>query len=146
MTATWILVCDASRARVFALEKSAPWPWTLVEDVSNPSGRARVRDLVADKPGRTGVGMGPRSDPTEVEEERFASRLGDLLESGFDEHRYGGLVLVAPPRFLGLLRAALSAPVARCVTATLDKDLTRCEPRELRDRLAEQITISPRLK
>jgi len=42
MKATWILVCDASRARVFAFEKSEQ-PWAVVEDITNPAGRARVR-------------------------------------------------------------------------------------------------------
>jgi protein required for attachment to host cells len=141
---TWLLVCDASRARVFACEK-ADKPWTLVEDLSNPTGRARNRELVEDKAGRMGPGSQPRTDPASAEEERFADRLGELLESGFDGHRYGDLVLVAPPRFLGLLRASLSAPVARRVTASVDKNLARADPRDLRNRLARKLaTLRPR--
>ena len=140
---TWALVCDASRARVFGFGKIVE-PWTLVEDLSNPVGRARTSSLVEDKAGHMGPGSQPRSDPTSVEEERFARRLGELLECGFDEHQYGNLVLVAPPRFLGLLRGSLSAPVARRVTASVDKDLTRCDARELRDRLAGRLASSAR--
>jgi len=143
MRPTWVVVCDASRARLFAFDKRDE-PWTVVEDLANPAGRARSRGLVEDKAGHLGPGSQPRTDPTRVEEERFAHRLGELLETGFDGHRYGSLVLVAPPRFLGLLRAALSAPVARRVTVSVDKDLTRSDPRELRDRLADKLATAGR--
>jgi len=73
MKATWVLVCDASRARVFAFEKSEQ-PWAIVEDIINPAGRARVRDLVEDKAGRAGPGMEPRRDPRELRE-RLAGEL-----------------------------------------------------------------------
>ena len=135
---TWVMVCDASRARVFTFDKSHD-PWTLLEDLSNPAGRARSHELVEDKAGHLGPGSQPRTDPASAEEEKFASRLGRLLETGFDGHRYGDVVLVAPPRFLGHLRASLSPPVARRVTASIDKDLTRADPRELRERLADAL-------
>jgi protein required for attachment to host cells len=140
---TWVLVCDASRARVLAFDR-AHEPWTVVEDLSHPAGRARSRELVDDKAGRMGPGSQPRTDPASTEEARFAHRLGGLLERGFDDHRYGDLVLVAPPRFLGLLRTSLTAPVARRVTTTVDKDLTRTDPRELRDRLQGRLATRPR--
>ena len=141
MTTTWILVCDASRARILAAEHEEQ-PWATVEEVDHPAGRNRVRDLVADKEGRirqSGHGrqgsMEPDRDPTDVEAGRFARILAARLERGFDEHRYARLVLVAPPRFLGLLRKELSDPVGRLVTATVARYLTRAGSRELREHL-----------
>ena len=53
-----------------------------------------------------------------------------------NENRYGALVLVAEPHFLGELRTALDAPTAALVTATLDKDLGGIETRDLAQHLA----------
>lgn len=132
------MVCDASRARVYAFD-TPPEPWTLLEDLSNPTGRTRSRELVEDKAGHLGPGSQPRTDPASVEEDKFADRLGQLLETGYDGHRYSDLVLVAPPRFLGRLRASLTPPVARRVTASVDKNLTRADVRELRERLGSKL-------
>jgi len=44
----------------------------------------------------------------------------------FDE-----LVLVAPPKFLGMLRDELQNPLDKLVTRTVDKDLTRLTVHEL---------------
>ena len=49
-----------------------------------------------------------------------------------NENRYGALVLVAEPHFLGELRTALDAPTAALVT----KDLGGIETRDLAQHLA----------
>jgi protein required for attachment to host cells len=137
MATTWILVGDASRARVYALEKENG-PWSLVEELDNPAGRARTSELVSDRAGRqrqSGARTPPlesHMDAAEQESLRFAERLGHVLQKGYDGHRYGRLVLVAPPRFLGYLRSVLREPVARHVVASFDKDYTHHEERDLR--------------
>jgi protein required for attachment to host cells len=141
MPTTWILVSDASRARVFAFDKEGD-PWRLVEEVEHPLGRARTSDLVSDRAGRqrqVGPAMAAPTDPAEAESHRFAERLAHLLQKGSDEHRFGRLVLVAPPRFLGYLRDVLREPVARHVVLSLDKDYTHMDERELRGLLAPQL-------
>ncbi len=139
LATTWILVSDASRARIFAFDKE-DGPWALVEQVENPLGRARTSDLVSDRAGRTGQGghgsrtpaLEGHTDPAEHESHRFAEKLCHVLQKGFDEHRFAGLVLVAPPRFLGYLRGVLREPVLRHVTRSVDKDYTHHEERDLR--------------
>jgi protein required for attachment to host cells len=137
MQTTWILAGDASRARILT-PKGKNRPWELVEEFDHPPGRARVSELVTGKPGRVfqsgGHGhasMTPESDPTDVEAEKFARQLAARLERGFDAHEFARLVLVAPPRFIGILRKSLKEPVARCVTASIPKDLTHLEIRDL---------------
>jgi protein required for attachment to host cells len=145
---TWILVGDASRARVFALDKE-DGPWQLVEEIDHPPGRARVSELVSDRAGRqrqSSVRTPPlasHTDAAEQESHRFAERLGHLLQKGYDERRFAGLVLVAPPRFLGYLRGVLRDPVTRQVVASLDKDYTHHDERDLR-RLVEPHLPAPR--
>jgi len=50
-------------------------------------------------------------------------------------------VLVAPPRFLGLLRSSLDGPTAQLVMASLDKDLAASKKSELVERLSEVLTL-----
>ena len=138
MATTWILVSDASRARIFSFDKE-DGPWRLVEEIDHPLGRARTGDLVSDRAGRSGPGgvgsqapFESHTDPAEQESHRFAEKLCHVLERGCDEHRYARLVLVAPPRFLGYVRGVLREPVARHVVASFDKDYTRIDEREVR--------------
>ena len=49
--------------------------------------------------------------------------------------QYERLVLVAPPRFLGLLRECLDAKVARMVAASLHKDASRASAEEIESML-----------
>ena len=145
MDRTWVVVCDSSRARILSYAKKAD-PWDQVEEIDNPAGRARRNDLVTDRPGRvrqsgTGAkaGLEPHTDPTDVERHRFAARLGEMLQHGFDLRDYSALVLVAPPALLGELRKELSDPVRRIVTTEIGKDYAGLSLRELHPVLVPQI-------
>ena len=65
----------------------------------------------------------------------------DKLKEARTQNRYWRLVLVAPPRFLGLLRSSLDGPTAKLVTASLDKDLAAEKTSELAERLGEMIAL-----
>ena len=141
MATTWILVGDASRARIFAVEKDDA-PWVLVEQVENPIGRARTSELVTDRAGRqrqVGPPLAGHMDAAEQESHRFAERLAHLLQKGYDERRFARLVLVAPPRFLGYVRGVLKEPVAKHVVKSFDKDYTLHDEKELRRLLAPHL-------
>lgn len=141
MATTWILVGDASRARIFSLEKD-DGPWALVEQIENPLGRARTSELVSDRAGRqrqTGPSLEVQTDPAEHESHRFAEKLAHALQKGYDERRFARLVLAAPPRFLGYLREVMKEPVLRQVVASLDKDYTQLDERELKRLLAPHV-------
>jgi protein required for attachment to host cells len=139
---TWVVACDASRARIFQVGPRRD-KWQLVRELEHPAGRAKGRDLLTDAPGRTKQSgsptrpaMDPTTEPHEVESERFARSLAGILESGLAENGYQQLVLIAPPHFLGLLRAALPQNVAKHVERTLDKDYTALAARDLAERVA----------
>jgi len=144
MPTTWILIADASRARVFAVTKKSE-PWALVKEVAHPQSRSKGMDIMADKPGRVsqskGVrhrpGMQPTTDPKEAEAERFALQLAGLLDEGHGHNAYARLVLVAPPHFLGLLRDAVSGQVKKQISATVGRDLSMLKDHELPERLAD---------
>lgn len=141
MRRTWVVVCDASRGRLFRVGPSRK-NWQLVRELEHPEGRAKGRDLVTDRPGRVKQSasplrpaMEPPTSPHEVESERFAHSIARLLESGLAENAYEQLVLIAPPHFLGLVRAALSQTVAKHVELTLDKDYTALAVGDLAERI-----------
>jgi protein required for attachment to host cells len=144
---TWILVAHRSGARLF--ENAGPGKGLkLVEAILHPEGRLKNGEIDSDKPGRAfdKVGGGRHSMSTEQEPiqriaQIFAKQLGEKLEKGRAQNRYSKLVLVAEPRFLGELRAALDAPTAALVSATLDKDLIGTEDRDVHHHLENLIRL-----
>lgn len=151
---TWILVADASRARLFSKDVVAKGLHEL-KVYSHPESRAKNLELVTDRPGRMaqssagsgpGPGLGgargarsgiePDITPKEIEHELFARELCADLVRGLSEHAYADLVLVANPQFLGTLRQVAGTQVQKHVSATIDKDYTMLKPRELEQHLA----------
>jgi len=72
-----------------------------------------------------------RGDATRV----FAAEIADKLSRGRLDRRFDDLVLIAAPRFLGVLRDELDAATAALVRGTLDKDYAGLNDRELIQRL-----------
>jgi len=133
MSTRWVVVADASRARIFET-RALGRGLREIEDLDNPAGRAHSHDLLADAGGRTYANVGarqgktePRSDPVEHEVELFAKRLADRIEQGRVERRFERLCLVAPPRFLGLLREKCCRETGKLVEFELAKDLSRLD-------------------
>ena len=127
----WIVVADASRARVLAVNDKGDG-LVVESELEHPASRARASELTSGAPGRVkqsfGAGSRPamsaRTDPKEVEAEAFARQLADVLEQGCNHNRFERLTLVAPPHFLGLLRSAINGQVAKRVVLTIDKDFS----------------------
>jgi protein required for attachment to host cells len=157
---SWILICDAGRAHLYR-EEPKRRGYTLLESLEHSESRARVRDLMADaqgrKPNGNPAGLGPPgppggppggpylgrpgaapdTDPKEVEAQKFARQLAERLEKGLNGHEYQRLVLIAPPHFLGLLRATVTTQVSKRIEETVDKDLSWLDGPRLEERLRE---------
>src|SRR5579883_1035000 len=151
--ATWILVCDSSRARLFSTRPKETH-LHLVQAFEHPEGRLPNHELVSDRPGRAqqaaapshspgtaGIakgsrsGMEPHTSPKTVEQEHFAHALAAALHKGLVDNAYQHVVLVAPPQFLGILRNVLDPQVHKHVQHSLDKDYAQLDERELSERL-----------
>jgi len=136
MSATWVLVAESSRAKVYlATDRSA----TLVEihDLVHPASRLHEGDLVSDTPGSDGGGVGQGRHVLDAETTaraheslRFAKELAERLDRGRTEGAFGRLVLIAPPAFLGLLRDSLSKEVKDLVSQEVNKNLVQ-QPSEV---------------
>lgn len=145
---TWIVIANASRARVFLQEK----PDRLVEldDMVNPKARLRNAELehgqidpISASKSRHGTaaptqpnGYQPNQPPEEHQTELFARDLADLLLTGLHEGRYRRLMLSASPKFLGVLRQVIDPRVKAAVGLEIDQDYTHCKAHELPQKLA----------
>jgi protein required for attachment to host cells len=149
MTNTWILVAHDAGARVF--ESRGPGKGIdLVETIEHPEGRMRDRDIDSDRPGRSfrkdsgdprRAAMSRKEGPHDRAVSNFARALTDKLQQARMENQYERLVLVAPPRLLGLLRSSLDGPTAQLVVGSLDKDLASSKEAELIEHLGEVIAV-----
>lgn len=142
---TWILVADAARARVFQFRnngRSLEPAWQLEHAGSHlPS-----RDIGSDRPGRTfdSAGEGrhakePPTDPARYEKERFAREIAQKLDDDRKHHNFDALIIVAPPQFLGDLRAALPAQLEDYVRKEVNKDLSKLKPAEILKHLKDTV-------
>ena len=145
METTWILVANASHARLFNLE--APESLALVKEFSHPQSRERASDLVTDKPGHYQSDGGkhgnfmPAETPKREEMERFAQQLAHELDHRRAANQYQHLILVASPAFLGALNGSLNHHVRGLVRETVDKDYVHEKPRDLLQHLKAVIPL-----
>jgi protein required for attachment to host cells len=134
-TTTWIVAADSSRAR-FLQVAGRERRLTEIEDLLNPAGRMDDRELTTDATPRFHGTGGPASDREEPsahehETELFAKRIAEHLDKARTQQRYDKLYLVAPPKFLGLLRKKLDKEVEKRVVDEIDKDLSWFDPRDI---------------
>jgi len=142
---TWILIADGARARI--VEQDGPG--TALKDALGfgyAASHAPSREFGSDKAGR-GMGRDGSSHHTKAakvdwhtfEKHLFAAQLAKELDKAHGEGAFDDLVLVAPPKALGELRAALGASVKQRVAAEIGKDLTHLAVHELGDHLSDVI-------
>ena len=146
MPTTWIVAADSSRARILRVV-GRERRLVEIQDFVNPKGRMEGRELITDAhPRFSGHGgvrksgerptSGPGSDRQETtavehETELFAKQIDRYLDKARVKGLFDKLHLVAPPKFLGLLRHNLGKETAKRVAEEIDKDLSWLDVREL---------------
>ncbi|HSP79562.1 MAG TPA: host attachment protein [Myxococcaceae bacterium] len=138
--ALWILVANASRARLFATDERAEL-WDLREEFIHRESRSLSREL-KNQPDNPNAGTlnkpSSENEPDgrqELEHDRFARELAGRLERGLNDHAYDRLVIAAPPEFLGRLRRMISHRVHQRLMLDLRADYVNVPPRELPERI-----------
>lgn len=144
MASTWIVVAHRSGASLY--ERVADGSLACIRAIPHPEGRLKDHELVTDRPGRSHESasarrsaMGTDYQPSRAVAEGFARHLAATLSRARSEHAYERLVLVAEPRFLGLLRGALDPQTAATVVGSVPKELSLAPPAEIDARLARLI-------
>ncbi|QJQ95493.1 MULTISPECIES: host attachment protein [Halomonadaceae] len=123
---TYIVVADSARARIFtrdALQLEEQ------ESLVHAEGRMHEGDLVTDNRGDVHESTSTTSRAAGNEDaaskrfiELFAKELAEHIYKARVENKLSKLILVAPPKFLGLLREKLDATTSKLIIHTLAKD------------------------
>lgn len=143
---TWILVANASKAKLYA-NQGPKKGLALVKEVEHPESRQKNMDLVTDRAGHmqsSGNGHGarqPQTDPKQHEAHQFAQELARELNHARATQQFGRAILVAPPAFMGLINGMLDAPTAQVVSDRFEKDYTRATVKELASHLESCIFL-----
>lgn len=126
---TRVIVADNARARIFT-SHSVINQLEEIEGFVHPEARLSDSELVGDSSGKSVDRHGsldPATSATDREEQNFARLLGRHLKALHSEQHFEQLILIASPRFLGMLRKALPGPLDQLVTQTIDKDLSTAD-------------------
>jgi protein required for attachment to host cells len=124
-----ILVGDGRKA-LFLRNKGAPTHVELAVEQVLEHADAPTRDQGTDRPGRYRGGDGvSRSafeevDWHQLEEDRFSVEIGGALNRLAHDNRFYHLILVAPPKVLGIVRAQMNKETSGRIVAEVPKDLT----------------------
>lgn len=127
-----VLVTDGRKALFLRNEGDGEFPnFILVHSWEQQL--AADRDLKSGAPGRTFSSMGHGNRRSSYEETNlheqaefeFASNVADFLNTRMQADASGELVIVAPPRTLGVLRKRLRRDVSERVSAEIAKDLVK---------------------
>jgi protein required for attachment to host cells len=148
---TWVLVADAHHARIFDVQDAGLAPRLRMTIRARPDGSAAV---VGGRPDEA-AGHGAKSGgpehgwttgdytPGEAEQQRFVHDLVHVLERGVSETHLHHLVLVAPPKLLGLLRGGLTRELAPRLRASMHKDWGHLPDGELAEHVRGLVEIWP---
>ena len=137
----WVVVCDGAKALVLQ----------NVGDVQSPSLKTiemfeqpdlSTHELGADVPGRSNASVGrnrsafEQTDWHDQSEQAFLTKLAKHLDAAIAAGKTKSLIVVAPPRALGMLRPAYSHALKGAVRAEVDKDLVKMPVHEIEKRLS----------
>jgi len=128
MKTQWILVADSASARIFEPENQGTH-LKLVQELQHPQSRDQGQ-----KDGKGSENHGGRDEASV----NFARELGTLLTLAHSQNHFADLVIVADPRFLGMLRPELSSAVEGSVSRSIGKHAVQMGLPELIDLVAKK--------
>lgn len=126
----WVVVCDGAKALILENIGDKQHPELRMRDVfeqKNPS----TADQGADRPGRSHPPFSLRSssvnqtDWHDQAEEEFLVDLVAKLDRAVQDGTTKELVIVAPPRALGMVRRHYTPAIREALLKELDKDLVK---------------------
>lgn len=136
-----VVVADSSKAR-FLMAEDAHSPLIESSDLVHPESRLREQDLVSDGPGggidTGGYGrhsIGNEQVAKQRQAEIFAQEVGDEIDKIRRTTDLRRIYLVAPPKFLGLLRSSVSKQCLELLQGDVNKELVTHSIEDIRSHL-----------
>jgi protein required for attachment to host cells len=137
----WVVVCDGSKALFLENTGDAKFPNLRTREAFEQK-VLPTSALGSDAPGRShsSVGHGRSSieqtDYHTQQEEEFLRSVADKLDSELQAHQVKSIILVAPPRALGVLRHAYTHQLKQAVREEIQKDYVKLPVYEIEKLLA----------
>lgn len=142
-TGTWILIADGEKALFLENagdELAFNFEVVRKEEQANPS----TAEQATDAPGRFNDGPSvhrsavQETDWHQLEKDRFAHDLAEILYQRAHAGRFRKIVLVAPPKTLGMLRDTIHSEVEDKVIGEVPKTLTTMPIHEIEEHLFDE--------
>ena len=126
----WVVVADESKAIVYT-RATRSGPLREIFSLANEAARMKTEQLISDSGGRSHDSKGkgrhtmtnekvdPKRQAALVFAKQIAERIGRVMHDGSCR----GFALIAAPRFLGVLREAVSAATSIEPYATVNKEV-----------------------
>jgi protein required for attachment to host cells len=137
----WVLVCDGAKALVLENIGDEKFPNLRTKEVFEQDD-PKTHEQGTDAPGRSINSIDARrsameqTDWHDQAEHRFLQRLAGHLDAAVNSGQTKSLIVVAPPRALGVLRQAYSHNLRTALRAEIDKDLVRLPVHQIEKHLA----------
>ncbi|HKS61401.1 MAG TPA: host attachment protein [Xanthobacteraceae bacterium] len=137
----WVVVCDGAKALILENLGDGMHPNLKTKEVHAQTD-AKTHEQGTDAPGRSVNSVGARrsameqTDWHEQDEQRFLTDLADRLDAAVTAGETKSVIVVAPPRALGVLRQAYSDGLRGAVRAEIDKDYVKMPVHEIEKALA----------
>ena len=137
----WVVVADGARALILENVGDRKFPDLRTKEVyKQPDPKSK--DLGTDRPGRSFQSVGharsavEQTDWHEQEEQRFLAKLAARLDKAVQSGETQSLILVAPPRAVGILRGEFTQHVRKALRAEIEKDYVKMPVDEIARHLA----------
>ena len=137
----WVIVCDGAKALVLENAGDQKFPNLRTREVYEQED-AKTHEQGTDAPGRAVNSIDARrsameqTDWHEQAEQLFLEQLIGRLKAAIEAGEAKKLIMVAPPRALGILRRSYSPALRNAVQAEIDKDYVKLPLHEIEKHLA----------
>src|SRR5450755_380025 len=136
----WVVVCDGAKALVLENTGDAKFPNLRTVEVFEQKALA-THEIGTDAPGRSHSSLGhgrssvEQTDWHDQAERTFLAQLVKHLDAAIAAGKTKSLIMVAPPRALGVIRQAYPSAVRAAVRAEVDKDFVKLPVYEIEKHL-----------
>lgn len=136
----WVVVCDGAKALVLRNDGDAKFPNLKMIEVFEQKDAA-THEQGTDAPGRAVNSVGgarsavAQTDWHDQAEQVFLTKLAQHLETALAAGKVKSLVVVAPPRALGMIRPAYGHALRAALRAEIDKDFVKMPVHEIEKHL-----------
>jgi protein required for attachment to host cells len=139
----WVVVCDGAKALVLENVGDEKFPNLKTKEVYEQED-PKTSEQGSDAPGRAINSVGnnrsamEQTDWHEEAERAFLGKLVDRLAAAAHAGEVKAMILVAPPRALGVIRQRYTPALKAAVKAELDKDYVKLPVYEIEKQLTAE--------